>query len=162
MNIKPFDGALFRANDPQARAVVKRYYEVYHGCTLHDHSDIYGVDLVHRDADGSIMFGVEVQRRGRFWHDGYFPDDIVWVPCRKERLSALPYDIQYVALNSRLTMGITADWAAITEQKIEAKVCPNNQGQQELFWLVPIQVFRHQNYRGIWDADKHHIFTIAL
>jgi hypothetical protein len=90
---KLFNRSLHRANDPPARAIVKKYLK-QKGLAVEDNPDQFGVDLI--SADGTLQ--LEIEHR-LIWTTEEFPYKEVNIPERKAKFFATK-SVGYIILSN--------------------------------------------------------------
>ena len=138
---KPFDRALFAANDVLARDTITRQL-ASRGLTAVPHTARYGIDLVIKDATGVITLGVECEIK-RVWTGPVLPYDTIQLPERKKKYLSPDYPIEYWILNNEQTHALVIP-GALVATAVPVEVRNKYVWRGELFYQIPVLECRYE------------------
>lgn len=132
---KPFDSALFKANDGPAREAVLSWL-ARERPTWIENPDPYGIDLLLK-WNGRVVLGLEVERRHNWRSGAVFPFATIHVPARKLKYASLGFPTYFMATNRPMTHGLVLPFAMIANMaSVEVRNKYVEQG--EVFVDVPV------------------------
>lgn len=98
--LKPFDPAVFAADDPVKHKVIALFQQA--NCDVRENADLYGIDLVGRDRNTNDLFGIEVEVKHN-WTGPHFPFTTVHYSARKLKFLDVFPQIHMATFNSEHT-----------------------------------------------------------
>jgi hypothetical protein len=132
--LKPFDKALFEANDKRGRDIVKTFFTTLE-IQATDNPDAYAVDLI-LSREGKKIGYAEVEIRHN-WKTEEFPYDTLNVPSRKKKLLENDLPTYFFSINSiGNRMFVATDEVVLTSPLQENKNKYVREG--EMFYKVAL------------------------